>query len=202
MEISQFGWNAITLGFLGTMFFSVLGAWGLWKQNSAIWRNKSGMSVSISYFSFYFAYFASGFIYGLDKKSLALILHCGGRMLFHVPILIGLWKFKKFTRNEKCLSVLFFVGILLTLLLPIKNSSFLVYSVGGILAYIAQPIEIFKNKDSGTVEAKLHLIYLGSSIFWTIYGFATDDLVLKLTVPPNIIIALITIAFCNKYKHI
>ena len=201
MEIDQLGWNAVTIGFFGTLFFSVLGAWGLWKQNAAIWKIRSGRSVSISYFSFYFSYFVVGFIYGLNKSLLALILHTGGRILFHIPILIGLWKFKRFTRGEKLLSSLFFIGIVLTCLLPVKDHSFFVYSVGSVIAYLAQPIEIFKNKDSGTVETKLHLIYLGSSTFWTIYGFATDDWVLKMTTPPIILIALLTIALCIKYRR-
>lgn len=201
MEINQFGWNVATIGFLGIMFFSLLGAWGLWKQNLAIWMAQSGKSVSVSYFSFYLAYFLSGFAYGLDRNSLALILHCGGRAVSHIPILIGLWKFKGLTRNEKFFSLLFFGGILLTPLLSAEEFSFFAYSVGGIFLYIAQPLEIYRNKDSGTVEPKLHYIYFGSATFWTIYGFATHDLVLEWTVPSNMVIALVTIALCHRYKN-
>ncbi|MBI3274008.1 MAG: hypothetical protein HYZ69_02595 [Candidatus Colwellbacteria bacterium] len=181
------------------MFFSVLGAWGLWKQNFAIWKNKSGRSVSISHFSFSLGYFLSGFTWGLEKNSLALILHCGGRAFFHVPILVGLWKFKGFTRSEKILSGLFLAGIFVTILMSVKEASFLIYSIGSILAYFTQPVEIFRNKYAGTVEPGLHWIYFGNGTFWTIYGFATNDPVLEWTVPPNVVIALVTIALCYKY---
>lgn len=182
------------------MLFSILGAWGLWLQNLSVWKNKSGKSVSVSYFSFFIAYFLSGLIYGLDKGLLALTIHCIGRLTFGIPILIGLWKFKIFTLQEKILCYLFWGGIAISLWFSIKEQAFMLYSVGSIFAYLLQAIEIFKNKDSGRVVSKLHWVYFGSASFWTIYGFANNDLVLKATSPPNILIALLIIVLCHKYK--
>mgnify|MGYP001598493982 CR=1 FL=1 len=192
--------NSQALGLFGVLFFSALGAWGLWKQTLFIWKERSGQSVSIVNFSFGFSYFAVGFIYSLEKNLLALTLHTVGRMLCHLPILAGLYKFKDITRNEKILSILFFLGIGITCFMPSADLSFLIYSLGSVLTYAAQPLEIFRNRNSGTVEIKLHAIYFGSSIFWTIYGFAVNDFILKTTSIPNIFISILIIALCLKYR--
>src|SRR3989344_5868441 len=132
MELDQLGWNLLTLSLVGTISFSVLGAIGLWKQSGAIWKLKSGKSVSVSYMSFYFCYFAAGLIHSLslDDKLITLAIHCFGRMAFHVPILIGLWKFKRFTAKEKVLSSLFFLGLLFAVVPSNRETLFLIYSVG------------------------------------------------------------------------
>src|SRR3989344_964880 len=118
-----------------------------------------------------------------------------------MPIMAGLLRFKKFTISEKFFCLLFLIGIIPALFFPIKELIFFIYSVITIATYVAQPIEIFRNKNSGTVEPKLHFIYLGSAIFWVIYGFVINDTVLKLTIMPHVGIALTTALLCYKYKQ-
>ena len=151
--------------------------------------------------SFSLAYFVAGFMYGLNAGLKMLIFHCAGRITFHIPILIGLWKYKGFARSDKLLSTVFLSAALITYFPYIMKIMFLMFSVGNVLAYLAQPWEIFWNKSKGTVEPKLHLVYCASSTFWSIYGFTLNDPVLKVSVPPNILISILVIALCLKYKN-
>ncbi|MEK9157602.1 MAG: hypothetical protein AAB638_00230, partial [Patescibacteria group bacterium] len=171
LELDKFGWNLTTLSLFGTLFFSALGAWALYKQNQTIWKAKSGKSVSATYLSFFFSFYLVSFAYGSEKYLLALMIHSGGRVLSHIPILIGVWKFKKINRIENVLSLVFIAGAISTFFLINKDFSFLVYAIGAILAYLAQPIEIFVKKDAGKVDVRVHWAYFASAFFWSIYGF-------------------------------
>lgn len=200
MELGRLGWNLITLSFLGTIFFSALGAWALYKQNQIIWRAKSGRSVSATYLSFFFSFYLVSLAYGSEKYLLALVIHSGGRVLSHLPILIGIWKFNKINWIEKVLALVFLAGAVSTFALTSKDFSFLLYSIGAVVAYLAQPIEILVKKDAGKVDVRVHLAYFASASFWSIYGFVTNDWVLKITSPPSMLIALIIVTLCLKHK--
>lgn len=190
----------LSISSIGTMIFSVWGNWGLWKQNQAIWHHKSGKSVSVNYFTFNLAYFLAGFVYGFSSSYITMIIHCLGRFIFHIPILIGLWKFKGFKYSEYFFLALFLFLVVLSIFPQFKALVFLIYSLGMIGTYVLQPLEIFQNKDAGTVEPELHMIYFGSGLSWTMYGFATGDLILILTTPVSMLISVVTIIFCYKYK--
>lgn len=72
MELQNFGWNALTASFIGTLFFSFWTAWGLYDQNKKIWNNDSGEAVSKIWFICAAGFFCSAVVYGISIKSLAL----------------------------------------------------------------------------------------------------------------------------------
>ena len=64
MELENLGFNALTISFFATIFFSLLAAWGLIDQDRKIWSKKSGQSLSSIWFIWASFFFLSNIIYG------------------------------------------------------------------------------------------------------------------------------------------
>lgn len=200
MELEQLGWNALTIGFLGTMIFTLIEGWGLREQGKTIWRTQSGQSVSIITFCYFAALFSILFIYGLSVKSIAMTFNGIVLSVLHIPILRGLWKFKGFTKTEQLLSIAFLATVCTTLFVSFKDVIFLVISFGNIAALSMQPYEIWKEKSSGAVEIKLLAVYLTSTSFWIIYAYSIHDWVLQIICPAFLVIFSITTILWFKYR--
>ncbi|OGY42633.1 MAG: hypothetical protein A2Y82_03035 [Candidatus Buchananbacteria bacterium RBG_13_36_9] len=200
MELKNFGWNLLTIGFCGTIFFTLFAAWGLWQQAKKIWLNKSGLSVSVFWFSYNIFLFSANIVYGYSINSLALVFNGVLLSLMHFPVLIGLAKFKGFKPIQKWLFVLYLGLIVLLIALPIKSQMYLLFSFVNIIALITQPWEIMKNKNSGMVEIKLIVVYLASTLFWVAYAFAIKDWALQIICPAYLIIWIATLILWVKYK--
>lgn len=199
-EWSQLGYNITTVGLLGTVFFTFLEAWGMWEQNTTIWRQKSGLSISVIWMSNSTALFASVLIYGLSSRSFALFFN-GFLLLFHFPVMLGLWRFRGFTRIEKLLAILFLAIVIAALMLPIKDWAFFFFSIGSLLFSVMLPIEIWRNKNSGAVEIKLLAVLLASTIFWLIYAYTSGDWVLKINTPAYMVTFATSIILWFKYRQ-
>lgn len=200
LEIQKWGWNAVTISFVGTIFFTFLESWGLWQQNKAIWKSQSGEAVSVIWFSYAAALFSIIFVYSLSISSIALFINGLFILGTHIPILIGLWKFKGFRTIEKILAGLFLLSIIAMTVLPDKDWFFLLFSFVGIGFTAMQPIEILFKKSSGVVEIKLLAVIFTSTSFWVIYAFAVNDWVLKIICPSYLIIFGATILLWFKYR--
>jgi len=200
MELKNFGWNVVTIGFCGTIFFTLLAAWGLWQQAKKIWQNRSGQSVSVFWFSYNIFLFSANIVYGSSIRSLALIFNGALLSLMYFPVVIGLAKYKGFKPIQKWLFVLYFGLIILMIILPIKSQLYLLFSFVNIIALITQPWEIMRNKNSGMVEVKLILVYLASTLFWVAYAFAIKDWALQIICPTYLIIWVATLILWKKYK--
>ena len=200
MELQNLGWNAASVGFVGTLVFTVVEAWGLLQQNKAIWRSRSGRSVSVTWFSYFAALsFAYG-VYALTIGSIALVFNGFVLALFHAPIIVGLWKFKGFSRVEKFLGACFLAAMAVTILTPAKDWFVLLFSFGSIVSYLAQPLEIWRRKSSGVVEIRLLAVYFVSTSFWVLYAFAVGNWVLRITCPAYLVILGATIALWFRYR--
>lgn len=200
MEFENWGWNAITISFIATMVMAAFTAWGLFYQLIAVWKNKSGLSVSVVWFSFGLGLYGVFALYGIELNSWALMLSGVSRGLLHLPILIGLWKFKGFSSFEKVLTVGVIASLVITGILPHRAWIFFVFSMVALVFVAAWPWEIYRNKDSGVVELKLICVYLANSVFWIIYGVAIGDWVLIVTSPLYTVVSLITVALCYIYR--
>lgn len=200
MELEQLGWNAVTIGAVGAILFTILEAWGLWQQKKTIWNNQSGKSISVVWFLYFANQFVVIFIYGLSMKSITLTFN-GLLSLIYIPIIIGLWKFKGFKRSEKILGLFLLLTSMIMVIVPFKDWVFLVMSFGSLLASAMQPYEIWKNKNSGVVEIRLLTVFLISTLFWIIYGYAINDWVLKIVCPMYFTIVSITMFFWFIYKQ-
>ena len=200
MEFANFGWNALTISFVGIIFFSLLGTWGLYHQNKKIWNNRSGESVSVKWFIMYVFLYIAFLIYGMGQNSAALMFHGIVRIIFNVPILIGLYCFKGFTKTEW--SIFFFLAVctFVMAIFPRSGLLFLLFAYGGATAAATQPWEIWRTKSSGKVSIKLVIIYMVSSLFWGIYSFAFDDLVMKIVFISYFTVYAITARLWFKYR--
>ncbi len=203
IEFQSWGYNAATIGFIGTAMFTILEIWGLWQQNKTIWKNpeKRGASVSIPWFSCFATGMTVSAIYGVSINSVALIFTGVSLGLMHIPILIGLWKFKGYSRFEKILCLLFLGVITAMAYTSAKNWFMLIVSFGGAVFSLAQPYEIWKKKDAGVVEIKLLIVYLLGTFFWIIYSFAVGDWVLEILNPSYFAILALTTILWFKYRQ-
>jgi uncharacterized protein with PQ loop repeat len=200
MELHNFGFNAVTIGFCGTIFFTLISVWGLYQQAKTIWLHQSGQSVSVFWFSYNIFLFNVGLVYGISLSSIALIFNGSLLGLMHLPILIGLGKYKGFTRLEKFSFLIYVILLALTIVLPYKGTLYLLFSFGNVFAQAMQPWEIVKQKNSGRVEVKLLIVYLTSTLFWVIYAFATRNLALEIICPIYLTILTATLVLWKKYK--
>ncbi len=183
IELDNFGYNLITLSFLGTLFFSFWSAWAASCQNRLIWRNRSGKAVSSTAIFYYLCLQIAVSIYGWNIHSLAILVGGLARMPFLVMIIIGLSKFKGFNKKEKAMftfSLSLLVGMIL---LSGKDKVFMVFAFGSILAYIFQVLELWMSDTSGVIDIRVAVVALCSSTFWMIYGFSIGDWVIK-TISP------------------
>ena len=201
MEIFQDPWSARGIGAFGTIVFVFIGAWGLLEQNRKIWKYRSGASVSIPMYIFFASFTATTWIYGHERGRIPLIVSGIVRGAAHIPILIGLWKFKSFTALDIALAFGLALATVAMAFLPYKDVAYFLFSLGCMVISVMQPIEIWQKKDAGVVDVKLIIIYFLSSIFWTMYGFARDDWAIKYISPEFLVIWIVTIVLWFKYRR-
>ncbi len=200
VEYQNWGWNAVVVGSFGAIIFTFIEGWGLWKQNQAIWRGKSGESVSVSWFSYFLFALAAFFFYGIHIHGIAAMFNGVALTLVHIPILLGLWKYKGFAKWEK---VQFFCLALMVpamAFLPWKNEVFTIVSVGIIYSLATQPLELWKTKKTGAVEIKLLVVYTLSTAFWVIYAFAINEWVLEILTSVNLFLLGLATLLWFKYR--
>lgn len=200
LEWQNWGWNALIIGSLGTIIFTFIEGWGLWKQNESIWSSRSGESVSISWFSFIAFFCFAFFVYGLYIRSIAVILNGATLGILHIPILWGLWKFKRFSFQEKSIFVISFLMLPAMIFFPGKDEVYLAIAVGTLFAALAQPWEILHNKSAGVVDIRLIIVYLLSTVFWVIYSFSVDRYAMKITTSVALVILTLTFILWVKYR--
>lgn len=203
IELENFGWNLLTVSFSATIFFVLLGCWGLWQQNKYIWIKRSGKSLSTTWFICSLYLFISSFIYGLSINSLALIIVGVMRGLFHVPILAGLWRFKGFTRKQWLTLLILAVVAVVMIISPkdMKGVFYMLFSAGVLIPTSMQPIKIWKNKNPGVVSIELLIIYSMSSMFWVIYASIIGKLPIIMFSTANSMIFASTITLWFKYRN-
>ncbi len=187
VEYQHLGINPDTISAIATIIFSVLTAWGFWKQNQKIWRARSGKSISAMLFSAYPFFFLSSILYGITLKSIAVVADALP-IVFSIPILIGLWCFKKWGRAEKIALGVFLVALLPMVLLRDKSIFFIVFHAGIAVTLVKQAREIWLD-GRGEVAFSYILTALASAIFWVIYSFSIRDLTLE----------VITTTFCGLF---
>lgn len=201
-EIENFGWNLITIGGCGIVFFSFLAAWGLLDQSRKIWRNKSGRSVSNLVFMAGVFIILSTLVYGIHRGRGTLILFGCIRLPFHVPILLGLLKFKGFSIREIVITLVFAIPVAAMIIFP--SSILFCYaamSIGGIFSLVSQPLELYREKNPGVVSIQLIIIYLISATFWVIYGIADHDPVVAIPSVGYVAMNLTSVSLWLYYRY-
>ena len=202
VEYQNWGYNALTFSAIGTFFFTILQMWSFGQQSKLIWASCSGESVSVKMFSYWFFYWMSFSVYGVAGKSIAIVFN-GLMFLATAPILLGLYKFKGFVRQEK---ILFWIFALIPLVMyycpkPQKPTLLLILLMGVLFSIILQPYEIWQKKNAGKVEPKLLAIFAVTAVFWFAYGIVIKDIPLMIFNPLAIVVLLVTLGLWRKYKN-
>ena len=142
-----------------------------------MWRNSSAKSVSVTTFYYTASYFVLCALYSGFQDALSGVFSGVVGALFHIPILLGLWRFKQWLWWEKFLAVLFPLMPLTMALSPpeFRSPLYLLFSIGLLPALAAQPLELWRTKKVGDVGGKLLISYLCATCFWLGYTWLLED---------------------------
>lgn len=200
IEFQNWGWNVATLGFIGTMFFTLVQGAGVVKQTWAIWLRRSAESVTLPIVMFMTISQIAFTGYGWMQSSLGIILN---GFLF-VPFGLEaatIIRFKGIDQLSKKVFLGSLVFIPILLLAPRWCIDWVVaagMSVSCIL--ISQQIqEIWRSPNRGSLDITMLLCMAGSSTFWTIFGWAINNLVIGVFSPIFLLewITIMAIWYCK-----
>lgn len=138
MELAQLGWNLLTLGFLGTLIFTVIQGWGYYRQLKAI---DSGLSVPSKLFIYLTFVFTTTFIYGISKYSIALVFN-GLLTLTLIPVVMKLRIVKGFNKTDWFLMSGLTLAAVLMVFSPRKDLFYFLAFIGSAFIILAQPVAI------------------------------------------------------------
>jgi uncharacterized protein with PQ loop repeat len=144
MENEVYAQRAEIVSSFAIVILAILAGWSLHRQRLRIWKSKSGASISVSWMLYFCFLSWVYFVYGWATDKTPMIFHGLIRGVFHVPILIGLWKFKSYTRKEKGLVWVLFFLLALMIVIPWRNYLFLLLSSFGVVSMFLQPWEMVR----------------------------------------------------------
>jgi len=176
VEYQNWGANAATFSFLVTVFFTCLQGWSLFAQNATIRRNRSGESLSTTFFIYTGCYFFMFLVYGITKNSIAFMFNgCLG--IPYIPIVLALYRFKGFQGGDWVALVLSLLMIPVVVMLEGAWQDMFVLTglFGIIIPLVGQVREMYRAKSSGSVEPKFVVTFMVANIFWFTYGLTTGQ---------------------------
>ncbi len=178
-EWLNFDWTPEVISFLGILFFIAFGSYALFVQGRKIWKNKSGLSVSVTWTFIFFFMFLAYPIIGAERQNTLLFWQGVFRVLFYVPILVGLYKFKGFTRKEIVLARILFLMIFIMIEYPFTGEFiYTAINLFGVFGIFAQGRLMKEEKGSGVVSPFLLFVYATNILFWLWYTYQVKDLFL------------------------
>lgn len=200
-EYAHWGWNMATLGALGTVVFTIYQVLMLQRQNKRIWGNKSGEAVSVTTFSFMCFFLTTFALYGYYGKSFSVVFNGAAMAPFELAILVGLWKYKGYTKKEWLSVILSFMMVPSMILLPWKDEVYMVCSIGSVGGLLFQPIEIYREKKAGVIDIGLVAACLCSTVFWLVFTYYAG-LMFVFSISASIFVILLAIVFLwYKYQE-
>ncbi|MBN1584906.1 hypothetical protein JW899_00880 [Candidatus Uhrbacteria bacterium] len=199
VEFRNWGMNAASIGAVGTVAFTFIEGWGLWKQNEKIWNKKSGEAVSIKMFSYSLFSFVVLAIYGWHIRSLSSVFNGTAMAALYLPILIGLWRFRGFTLTEKIQIPAMAMITAAMIFTPWQAEIFTAVGFGVTFSISLQARELWKAKSTGAVEVRMLIVLLLATVFWVTYAFAIGDISLMAICSANLAAQTVTIAIWIRF---
>jgi len=169
IEISNFGINTLTFVFIVTILLTLFQGRALIKQNIRIVRNESGDSVNFVFISYYTFTALAIIAYGIEVKSLALTIN-GFLGFLALIIIFNLLRFKKISLREKVFGFGSAIVLPLIIFVQVKEPLILIFGLAFGVALLFQIIEIWQNRNSGSVDPNLIGVSLFSCFFWFVYA--------------------------------
>lgn len=185
VEWREWGWNALTIGVIGTAIFALIQGFGLWKQNQRIWRDGKVPTLSPSFFLFSMCFFFAFLTYGIQGRSIAMVF-AGTLGFIHVPIFMGIVKFKEVNRRERKLLLL--IPLMIPLMgiagwLGFREALLIAYFGGIVIALGRQVREAWRSPNPKDLDPAFIVSFLLSAAFWSVYGWRIGDLPLLIANP-------------------
>lgn len=201
VEYQNWGWNMMAVSVVGTVIFTLVVARGLWRQNKNVWSKRSGESLSVVWFAYFTGMFSSAILYGIHQSSATIVFNCAILLVMHFPILRGLWRFKVWSLSEKIQTTVYvFVMPIAMAIIPNKEATFVVFSLGMIYSASTQPWEMWRNRSAGVVDAQFIVCQIVSTMFWGIFAFTTGAIALMILNPALFVLFSATLYFWYLYR--
>ena len=198
LEFKSFGWNATTIGLVGTIIFTIFQAWGLTRQFKTIARKQSGKSIPVLLFSSFVGVYLAFGLYGYRIHSLAMIIN-GLLGFLYLRVYIAAVQFPD-SDGWKLWHALFL------LLIPAMYYSTHPQELLGIILFgatsllLQSPYEIFQKKSAGAVEPRFLATFTASASFWIIYSIGIRDWVVFASNAIAVLVMIATFILWFKYK--
>lgn len=175
VEFQNWGFNALTLSSFMTIVFTIFQGYGFVMQGRKIFKEESVEAISpVTFFLFLF-FFMSFMIYGIEKKSIAIIFN--GLLFIPVaPIVFGIFRYKKKINFEEIILFILTLSIV-PMMIWIKNKEGLlsILLFFSLMSLVSQVLAVFKNKGIGALDIKLILIFMSTSVFWLMYAISLKN---------------------------
>lgn len=174
IEYKNFGANTITASFLATIFLSCFQIRAAIKQNRIIWRNEASNLWTLTVCAYFFFYFLSFIAYGINQKSAAYFFS-GLPGLFYIPIIVGIFKFKKIKITDYIASLVLL--IIAILMLEFENKGIFVLILFGIGAasLLILGYQMVRKNEYREIEPELLISFFVSAAFWLTYSISIGD---------------------------
>jgi len=198
IEFEQWGWNAVSMSFIGTIIFGLIFGWGLYQQILTIKKSNSGKSIPMVmsvYFAFHFFAFS---VYGFRIHSLAMMLNGTFGFLWLGIYVCASRKVDSDGRTN--LEYLFALMPFIMALVPNPSVFLSIMLVTASFFLLDSPVEILRKKSAGSVEPKLLFCFMTSAVFWLIYSACISEWPLFTANVFGIVIMIITLVLWTKYK--
>jgi uncharacterized protein with PQ loop repeat len=173
-----------TMGLLA-MIFGIIGSWGLWKQNKAVWKKnpdgrRTAESVSGVWVTTFLAMFTAFLVYGIQRESFPMKFQGWLRVGFSLPLYVGFMMYGKRSWKEWALTMTY-AGLLAVMVSGLWSATlFTIFSGLGIWSSFVQAHTIKVNKSRGKVAVELQVIYLLAILAWLVYAIVRKDTPLTL----------------------
>lgn len=202
-EWVRFDWAPEAISFYGIAFFILFGSVALFIQGRKIWKHESGLSVSTTWTFNFFFFFVASVIIGVERQNALLSAQGIFRVVFYLPIIWGLSRFKGFTRQEVVLARTLFLMIFIMIEYPRTGEMiYATINLFGVLGVFAQGLLIRKEKSAGVVSAILLFAYAANATLWVWYMHAINDQFLFLNSTLFLLAYVYTITTWLKFRRI
>ena len=201
VEYQGWGLNAPTVSACATFILTIAIGWTIWLQARKVWVEKNGESMSTPWFIYFLFFNSVFFLYGMETHSIAKSFNGGVHSLMHIPVVVGLWKYKGFGRAEWTLLAIAPLMIPAMLFIPWKGAVFATLFILALASAATQPLELYRTKKPGTLEPRLVGGFATSSTFWTIFAFSTGDRGMMFSMPVAVAVHTTTLVLWLKYRR-
>jgi uncharacterized protein with PQ loop repeat len=200
-EYGHLGLNMETAVTALVIGFGVLATLALGKQTRTIFDKRSGSGVSVTLYLYNIGFLAAAVIYGVRYQSFNLVLSCLVALLLSSLIIVGLFRYKAWTRIE-CAAIPLVSFMPLSMLYGWQmDVLYAAFSIGSSVALALQPWELWKQKTTGALDVEPLLVFLASNTVWSAYALMIGAAGLFAGSIVKVALLALTSSLWFRYRH-